>query len=72
MKDKIVITGMGAVTPIGIGVDQYWNSLINGVHGVSEITHFDTTNLPVKIAAEVKDFEPTDYIPRKLAKEISR
>lgn len=70
MKETIVITGMGAVTPIGIGIENYWNGLISGVQGIGTITRFDTTNLPVKIAAEVKNFEPTDYIPRKLAKEM--
>lgn len=70
MANKIVITGMGAVTPIGIGVNHYWDGLISGVQGVGRITRFDTTNLPVQIAAEVKNFEPTDYIPKKLAKEM--
>lgn len=70
MKNHIVITGMGAVTPIGIGMGNYWKGLVNGVRGISSITRFDTTNLPVKIAAEVKDFDPTEYMPRKLAKEM--
>lgn len=70
MNNKIVITGMGAVTPVGIGVDNYWKGLITGAHGIGRITRFDTTNLPVQIAAEVKDFEPTDYIPKKLTKEM--
>lgn len=70
MKENIVITGMGAITPVGIGIKNYWNGLVEGIQGIGLITRFDTTNLPVKIAAEVKDFEPTDYIPRKLAKEM--
>ncbi len=70
MKNNIVITGMGVVSPIGIGVASYWNGLITGKQGVSPITRFDTTDLPVKFAAQVKDFEPTDHIPRKLAKEM--
>lgn len=68
--NKIVITGMGAVTPIGIGVNNYWQGLISGVHGISRITRFDASTLPVQIAAEVKDFEPTEYMPRKLAREM--
>lgn len=68
--NKIVITGMGAVTPIGIGVNNYWQGLISGVHGISRITRFDASALPVQIAAEVKDFEPTEYMPRKLAREM--
>ena len=70
MKSNIVITGMGAVTPVGIGITEYWKGLINGVQGIGKITHFDASSLPVQIAAEVKGFEPTDYMPRKLAKEM--
>ena len=70
MKSNIVITGMGAVTPVGVGITEYWKGLINGVHGIGKITHFDASALPVQIAAEVKGFEPTDYMPRKLAKEM--
>lgn len=70
MKNKIVITGMGAVTPIGIGIKNYWNNLIHGVQGVGRITRFDPSDLPVQIAAEVKDFDPTNYMPRKLAREM--
>ncbi|ANS76556.1 beta-ketoacyl-[acyl-carrier-protein] synthase II [Paenibacillus yonginensis] len=65
-KDRIVITGMGAVTPLGIGVQEYWNRLKNGETGVAPITRFDASGLPAQIAAEVKDFEPADYMPRKL------
>ncbi len=61
---------MGAVTPVGVGITEYWKGLINGVHGIGKITHFDASALPVQIAAEVKGFEPTDYMPRKLAKEM--
>ena len=70
MKSNIVITGMGAVTPVGIGITEYWKGLINGVQGIGKITHFDASALPVQIAAEVKGFEPADYMPRKLAKEM--
>jgi 3-oxoacyl-[acyl-carrier-protein] synthase II len=63
------ITGMGAVTPVGIGVSDYWRSLLEGVSGTGYITRFDAANLPVKIAAEVKAFSATDYLPRKLVRE---
>ena len=53
MSNKIVITGMGAVTPVGIGVDNYWNSLISGVCGIKDISCIDTSSLPIKQAAEV-------------------
>lgn len=66
---RIVITGMGAVTPVGIGVPVYWNSLRDGACGVAEITRFDPGDLPVKIAAEVKHFEPADYLPKKLVSQ---
>lgn len=70
MKKRLVITGMGAVTPIGTGTDKYWNNLIHGECGVDHITRFDASNLPVQIAAEVKDFEPTNYISAKLIREM--
>ncbi len=67
---RLVVTGMGAVTPIGIGLDDYWNNVTAGVCGVDKITRFDTTDLPVKIAAEVKDFDPLAYMPKKLTREM--
>lgn len=70
MKKRLVITGMGAVTPIGTGTDKYWNNLIHGECGVDYITRFDASNLPVQIAAEVKDFEPKNYISAKLIREM--
>ena len=57
---------MGAVTPIGIGVDNYWNSLISGVCGIEDISCIDTSALPIKQAAEVHNFNPKDYLPGKL------
>ena len=70
MKKRLVITGMGAVTPIGTGTDKKWNNLIHGECGVDHITRFDASNLPVQIAAEVKDFEPKNYISAKLIREM--
>lgn len=66
MNERIVITGMGAVTPVGIGIDNYWKGLIAGKTGVRSITKFDAGELRVKIAAEVPDFHPEEYIDRKL------
>lgn len=66
MREKIVVTGMGAVTPIGTGVTEYWNNLIAGVSGVGTITRFDASALAVRIAAEVRDFKPENHLPRKL------
>jgi 3-oxoacyl-[acyl-carrier-protein] synthase II len=60
--NRVVITGIGAVTPIGIGKDEFWDSIIKGKSGVAPITRFNTDEFDTKIAAEVKDFEPRDYI----------
>ncbi|MGE4353147.1 MAG: beta-ketoacyl synthase, partial [Oscillospiraceae bacterium] len=70
MKKKIVITGMGAVTPIGIGVANYWNGLISGKCGIGEITKIDVTDIPVKAAAEIKDFNPKDYLSSRLSSDL--
>lgn len=69
MDTKIVVTGMGAVTPIGCGVEEYWNNLIEGECGVGPITQFDARNLAVQIAAEVKGFHIGSYMPKKLINE---
>lgn len=73
-KRRVVITGMGAVTPCGIGVDKFWNSLLEGKSGVSLIEAIDTEKHKVKIAAEIKDkdFNPEDYMDSKDAKRMDR
>jgi len=65
LKRRVVITGVGLVTPCGIGIDNVWQDIINGKSGISRITRFDTTNFETKIAGEVKNFNPEDYIPPK-------
>ena len=70
--DRVVVTGLGAVTPVGIGVEESWRSLIGGVSGVGPITQFDPSELGVRIAAEVKGFEPRDFIEPKAARRMSR
>ncbi len=70
MDRRVVITGLGLVTPIGIGVDETWSALCAGKSGIGEITKFDTTDFDTKIAGEVKDFNPEDYLPKKEAKRI--
>lgn len=72
MKKRVVITGIGAVTPIGTGKEAYWNALKTGVVGVDLITSFDTTEYVTKIAAEVKDFEPDQFMAKKEAKRMDR
>lgn len=69
---RVVITGLGAITPIGIGKKEYWNSLLQGKSGIGYITRFDTENYATKIAAEVENFSPEDYIDRKVAKRMDR
>ena len=69
---RAVITGLGVITPIGLTVEEFWDNLINGVSGVGPITRFDATGYPVRIAAEVKGFDPNDYMDRKLARRTSR
>jgi 3-oxoacyl-[acyl-carrier-protein] synthase II len=63
----VVITGLGAITPLGLTVDDFWEGLINGKSGIGPITLFDVSSYPVKVAAEVKDFEPTNYMHIKRA-----
>lgn len=69
-ENNLVITGMGAVTPVGIGVSEYWNALKEGTCGVGKITRFDAAEMPVQIAAELKDFDPTAYMPKTLARTM--
>ena len=69
---RVVITGLGAVTPLGTGVDRYWEGVVAGRSGVDYITQFDTSECPVKITAEVKDFDPRDHMDRRTAKRMSR
>ncbi len=70
MKRRVVVTGLGLVTPLGIGVEKTWRALCAGESGVRRITKFDPSNLPVQIAAEVKDFEPTQWIEKKEIKKM--
>ena len=73
-KRRVVITGLGAVTPCGIGTDNFWNAMLEGKSGVSLIDRIDTEKQTVKIAAEIKDadFNPEDYIEPKEAKRMDR
>jgi len=67
---RVVVTGLGAVTPIGTGVDQYWSGLLQGKSGIAPITRFDTSNHAVKIAGEVKNHNPEDHFERKEIKKL--
>lgn len=72
MEKRVVITGMGAVTPIGNNINEYWNGLKNGKNGIDFITSFDTDDMKVKIAGEVKDFDPTVAIEKKEVKRMDK
>ena len=72
MKNRVVITGMGAITPIGNDVNSFWDNVKIGKCGVGPITQFDTDKFKAKLAAEVKDFNPEDYLDRKEAKRMDR
>ncbi|GFZ31891.1 3-oxoacyl-[acyl-carrier-protein] synthase 2 [Clostridium zeae] len=72
MERRVVVTGMGAITPLGNSVDSFWNGIKEGVCGVNEIKAFDTTEQKVKLAAEVKDFIPEEYIDRKEVRRMDR
>jgi 3-oxoacyl-[acyl-carrier-protein] synthase II len=71
-RRRVVVTGLGAVTPLGLDIESSWSSLIAGETGAGEITQFDHEDYPVHFACEVKDFDPTDWIDRKAARRMDR
>ena len=70
MKKRVVVTGMGAITPIGNSVDEFWESVKQEKIGFAPITYFDTTDYKCKLAAEVKDFHPEEYMDKKAARRM--
>jgi len=72
MSKRVVVTGIGMVSPLGLDVSTTWQGLVDGKSGVAYITLFDTSDFDVKIAAEVKDFDPLQYIDRKRARHTDR
>jgi 3-oxoacyl-[acyl-carrier-protein] synthase II len=69
---RVVVTGIGAITPLGKTLDEYWEGLVNGVSGADFIKQFDTSKFKTRFACEVKDFEPTQYLDKKEARKIDR
>ncbi|MDH7913861.1 beta-ketoacyl-ACP synthase II [Winogradskyella sp. SYSU M77433] len=69
---RVVVTGLGALTPIGNTKDEYWNGLVNGKSGAAPITYFDAEKFKTQFACEIKNFEVTDFIDRKLAKRMDK
>ena len=72
LKKRVVITGLGVVTPIGNDVETFWNNLIAGKSGIDTIKSFDATELKTKIAGEVKDFDYTLYVDKKEGRKMDR
>ena len=72
MERRVVVTGLGAITPIGNNVNEFWNGIKNGECGISEITAFDTTDYKVKIAAEVKNYNAEEHFEKREAKRLDR
>ena len=69
---RVVVTGLGAITPIGNNIAEYWNALINGVSGAAPITYYDTEKHKTKFACEVKNFNIEDYMDRKESRRLDK
>ena len=72
MKNRVVITGLGAVTPLGLGWQNFWQALIDGRNGIGKITRFDPTEYTAQIAGEVQDFDPVQFVDKKEVKRMDR
>ena len=70
MKERVVVTGMGAITPIGNNIEEFWNGIKAGKTGFGKIRAFDTTNFKTSLAAEVKDFNAADYMDKRAARRM--
>lgn len=71
-RKRVVVTGMGAITPVGTGTENFWRALLDGVNGVGPLTFFDTTDYTTRIAGQINDFDPEKYMERKEAKRMDR
>jgi 3-oxoacyl-[acyl-carrier-protein] synthase II len=72
MNRRVVVTGIGIISPIGTGKEKYWSSLAEGISGIGPVTKFDTSDLATKIAGEVSDFDPKEYFDKKEARRMDR
>ncbi|MCH6568022.1 MAG: beta-ketoacyl-[acyl-carrier-protein] synthase II, partial [Nitrospinae bacterium] len=70
MSRRVVVTGLGAITPLGNTIEENWEGAIRGKSGLGPITRFDADDLPVRIAGEVKDFQPEDWVDKKEIKKM--
>ena len=69
---RVVVTGMGIVSPVGLTLSENWQNITNGVSGIGKITHFDPEGFPCQIAGQVNDFDPSNYMPAKEARKMDR
>src|SRR5690349_2593630 len=69
---RVVVTGIGALTPLGNNVNDFWNGLVNGVSGADFITQFDATKFKTRFACELKGFQATDFLDKKEARKLDR
>ncbi|SJZ54856.1 beta-ketoacyl-ACP synthase II [Selenihalanaerobacter shriftii] len=72
MSNRVVVTGMGVISPVGSGLDNYWSNLIAGKSGIDNVTNFDAEEFNSQVAGEVKDFDPKDYMDRKESKRMDK
>lgn len=72
MNKRVVITGMGVVSSLGFDIDTFWNNIKEGKSGISKVERMDTTDLPTKVGAEIKDFKPGEYMDKKEARRMDR
>src|SRR5690349_4424953 len=71
-KKRVVVTGLGVISPVGNTIDEFWNNLLAGKSGAGEIKQFDASNFKTKFACEVNDFDPLNYMDKKLAQRVDR
>ena len=71
-KRRVVVTGLGAITPVGVGVEASWQGMLNGDSGIGSVTQFDASQFPCNFAGEVKEFDPAGYMPEKEARKMDR
>ncbi len=72
MSRRVVVTGMGVVSPVGIGLENFWTNLVEGKSGINKVTRFDVEDMPTKVAGEVKDFDPEKWMDRKESRHMDR
>lgn len=72
MQRRVVVTGVGLVSPVGVGTEECWTALLEGRNGIDSITHFDATGFPCQIAGEIKNFDPLDFVSKKDVRKMGR